>query len=255
MELFGLSGKVHRTSQHLLTRNYLHLPILFYDRRADITENSKVRGIRLSVRVVDFHHASHVFWKYSLLGGSTTPVGTFSRMRWSAECRPTTVSANDTRLTQRMVMTTRSIVTSFKTMVLALGALVFGTGTAVPADDKESKSLNGTWQVVSQWTDGKQEAIPKDGGDMVTLNDGKYTIKEGDKDICKGSFKLDSSKSPMSIDKTMSEGDDKGKTALGIFQLTGDEVKLAWSRAGETDRPAGFEAKSYRVTTLKRIKT
>jgi uncharacterized protein (TIGR03067 family) len=152
-------------------------------------------------------------------------------------------------------MTTRRIVTSFKAMALAAAALVFGTGTAVPADDKEAKSLNGRWQVVSQSTDGKEDVIPKEGGDMVTLNDGKYTIKEGDKDICKGTFKLDSTKTPMSIDKTMSEGDDKGKTALGIYKLTGDEVKVSWSRAGETDRPAGFESKSYRVTTLKRIKS
>jgi uncharacterized protein (TIGR03067 family) len=152
-------------------------------------------------------------------------------------------------------MITRRIFTSFNMMVLALGALVFGSGRAVPAEDKEAKSLNGTWQVVSQWTNGKEDLIPKEGGDMVTLNDGKYTIKEGDKDICKGTFKLDSTKTPMSIDKTMTEGDDKGKTTLGIYQLTGDEVKVSWSRTGEVDRPAGFEAKSYRVTTLKRIKT
>jgi uncharacterized protein (TIGR03067 family) len=154
-----------------------------------------------------------------------------------------------------MFMTTRRIVTSFKVMALTVGALVLGTGTAVPANDKEANSLNGTWQVVSQSTNGKEDVIPKEGGDMVTLNDGKYTIKEGDKDVCKGTFKLDSTKTPMSIDKTMTEGDDKGKTTLGIYQLTGDEVKVSWSRAGETDRPTGFEAKSYRVTTLKRIKT
>lgn len=152
-------------------------------------------------------------------------------------------------------MTIRKIGTSFKVMALAVGALVFGTGTTLPANDKEAKSLNGTWQVVSQLTNGKDDAIPKEGGDTVTLNDGKYTIKEGDKDVCKGTFILDSTKTPMSIDKTMTEGDEKGKTTLGIFQLTGDEVKVSWSRVGETDRPTGFEAKSYRVTTLKRIKS
>jgi uncharacterized protein (TIGR03067 family) len=152
-------------------------------------------------------------------------------------------------------MTIRRIITSFKVMALVAAALVFGTGTAVPANDKETKSVNGTWQVVSQSTNGKEDAIPKEGGDTVTLNDGKYTIKEGNKDVCKGTFKLDSTTTPMSIDKTMTEGDDKGKTTLGIYQLTGDEVKVSWSRVGETDRPTGFEAKSYRVSTLKRIKS
>jgi uncharacterized protein (TIGR03067 family) len=152
-------------------------------------------------------------------------------------------------------MTIRRISTSFKVMALAAAALVFGTGTVIPANDKETKSLDGTWQVVSQSTNGKEDAIPKEGGDTVTFNDGKYTIKEGNKDVCKGTFKLDSTMTPMSIDRTMSEGDDKGKTTLGIYQLTGDEVKVSWSRVGETDRPTGFEAKSYRVTTLKRIKS
>ncbi|HEV3386593.1 MAG TPA: TIGR03067 domain-containing protein [Gemmata sp.] len=152
-------------------------------------------------------------------------------------------------------MTIRKVGTSFKVMALAVGAFVFGTGTTLPANDKEAKSLNGTWQVVSQSTNGKEDAIPKEGGDTVTLNDGKYTIKEGDKDVCKGTFILDSTKTPMSIDRTMTEGDEKGKTTLGIYQLTGNEVKVSWSRVGETDRPTGFEAKSYRVTTLKRIKS
>ena len=58
----------------------------------------------------------------------------------------------------------------------------------------------------------------------------------------------------MTIDNAMADGDGKGKTARGIYRVTGDEVKVSWSRPGETDRPAGFDAKSYRVTTLKRVK-
>jgi uncharacterized protein (TIGR03067 family) len=153
-------------------------------------------------------------------------------------------------------MVTCRIVTSFKAIAFSVVALVFGIGTTAPAGDKEgSKLLNGTWQVVSQWTNGKEDTIPKEGGDMVTISDGKHTIKEVDKAVCKGTFTLDSTKTPIAIDRTMSEGDDKGKTALGIYKLTGDEVKFVWSRAGETDRPAGLDAKSYRVTTLKRIKS
>ena len=141
-----------------------------------------------------------------------------------------------------------------KALALVVGALVWG-GAAAPARDKEdAKSLDGTWQVVSQRTDGKEDVIPKDGGETVVVSGGKYTVKQGDREVGKGTFTLDPTKTPMAIDNAMADGDAKGKTALGIYQVTGDEVKVSWSRPGDPDRPAGFDAKSYRVTTLKRVK-
>ena len=140
----------------------------------------------------------------------------------------------------------------FKAMALVVGAMVCGGASG---DDKEvAKSLEGTWQVVSQWTDGKEDVIAKDGGDTLVVLDGKYTIKQGDKEVGKGTFTLDSRKTPMTIDNAMADGESKGKTALGIYQVSGDEVKVSSARPGDTDRPAGFDAKSYRVTTFKRVK-
>ena len=139
----------------------------------------------------------------------------------------------------------------FKAMALVVGAMVCGT---VSADEKDAKSLNGTWQVVSQWTDGKEDVIAKDGGDTLVVLDGKYTIKQGDKEIGKGTFTLDPKKTPMTIDNAMADGESKGKTALGIYHVSGDEVKVSSAKPGDADRPAGFDARSYRVTTFKRVK-
>jgi uncharacterized protein (TIGR03067 family) len=146
----------------------------------------------------------------------------------------------------------------FKALALFVGSLLVSSAASARADDKreaaDAKALNGTWQVVSQITEGKDEAIPKDGGDMVVISDGKYTVQKGDKAVCTGTFVLDSSRTPKSITNTIEDGDSKGKTALGIYEATGDEMKVSWSKPGDADRPLGFEAKSYRVTTLKRVK-
>jgi uncharacterized protein (TIGR03067 family) len=150
-----------------------------------------------------------------------------------------------------------------KTLALAAVALVWGyVGTAVPAgaDDKDdaakaAKALDGTWQVVSQWTDGNEDVIAKDGGDVVVISGGKYTVRQGEKEVATGTFTVDAGKSPMTIDKQITDGDSKGKTAVGIYEVKGEEAKMAWAKPGETDRPTEFTGKSHRMMTLKRIKS
>lgn len=143
----------------------------------------------------------------------------------------------------------------FKALAVVVGAMVSCGVTATAGDKDDAKSLDGTWQVVSQWTDGKEDVIAKDAGDMLVVSEGKYTItKSGDKEVCKGTFTFDPAKTPKTIDNMATDGDSKGKSCLGIYQITGDEVKISSSRPGDTERPVGFDAKSYRVTTLKRIK-
>ena len=83
---------------------------------------------------------------------------------------------------------------SFKALALVVGAVAWGGVTAPAADKDEVKALDGTWQVVSQTTDGKADEIAKDGGDTVVVSGGKYTIKHGDREVCKGTFTLDATK-------------------------------------------------------------
>lgn len=149
----------------------------------------------------------------------------------------------------------------YKALALLMGSMLWSGGMTAVAADKavpaggDTKALNGTWQVVSQSTEGKEDVIPRDGGDMVIVRDGNYTIQQSDMDVCAGTFTVDTTATPMTVNNAMTSGEFKGKTALGIFDAKDDVVKFSWSRPGETERPAGFDAKSYRVTTLKRIKS
>jgi uncharacterized protein (TIGR03067 family) len=56
-----------------------------------------------------------------------------------------------------------------------------------------------------------------------------------------GLFKVDASKTPMTVDLIIQEGDAAGKTQLGIFDVKGDTLRLLLNTAGATVRPTSLE--------------
>lgn len=146
-------------------------------------------------------------------------------------------------------------------MKTALLALVAATAAAVAfADDdqakKDLKALAGTWQYTSQEEDGKD--TDKDLLKAVTVTiapDGKWEVKQDGKTFLEGTVRLDPSKQPKAADWTITtEGDLKGKTALGIY----DVDENTWKHCFAFDkRPDKFESKEGSKVTnavLKRVK-
>jgi uncharacterized protein (TIGR03067 family) len=144
-------------------------------------------------------------------------------------------------------------------------ALALLLGGGAPADEKKAdkaeavkqewKLLNGTWEAVSAVLDGKKMPAPKEKV-TVTLRDGKYTVKQGDKVVAEGTGKIDPTTSPKSVDVTPSSGPDKGKTVLAIYEVKGDTQRVCFARPGKP-RPKTFEAKKGSgdaLYTHKRVK-
>jgi uncharacterized protein (TIGR03067 family) len=96
---------------------------------------------------------------------------------------------------------------------------------------KEKESLRGTWEFVS----GIREAQLFVAGDHFTM---KFT----NGDIYVGTFELDPTKEPRWIDMTVHEGParHKGKTSLGVYELTGDYLIWCPGEPGTDVRPHGF---------------
>ncbi len=72
-----------------------------------------------------------------------------------------------------------------------------------------------------------------------------------------GGYKLDSSKTPKTIDFDIKTGNDKGKKQLGVYKLDGDKLTIVASMAGETERPKSLEPEAdapVMVIVLKREK-
>src|SRR5690348_6922028 len=121
-----------------------------------------------------------------------------------------------------------ALVTLLCTLVLTASG-----GTGARADDKadvekELKKFQGTWTFESVETGGKQEPAADFKGMTVIFEGGKYTVKKGDEVIQVGTQKLDPSKSPKTLDVTVADGLNKGALMLGIYEITGDTLKVCF---------------------------
>ena len=83
--------------------------------------------------------------------------------------------------------------------------------------------------------------------DVILTNDGsgKSSVRRGGRVIAEATVKLDPTKKPKTIDVAFTEGEHKGKTALGIYEIEGDTFRVCLARPGSGDgRPAEFFAKA-----------
>jgi uncharacterized protein (TIGR03067 family) len=108
--------------------------------------------------------------------------------------------------------------------------------------ERDYQRLSGTWVLSYGVVDGqpvaeevrKQTRLITD-RDKFTLSTGAQTgTSEG------GTFTIDPTKSPKTVDSVQASGPDKGKTFLGIYEIIDDNHKRAcWAPAGKP-RPVDF---------------
>jgi uncharacterized protein (TIGR03067 family) len=134
---------------------------------------------------------------------------------------------------------------------LAVVSLFTGVGLLAAADDakeaavkKDLEAMKGTWTVVSAERDGKKIADAQLQGVTVTFDaDGKVSAQRQGQTLFEGTVTIDPTKKPKTVDTTQtSEGDNKGKTALGIYELEGDTMKICSADFGK-ERPTEFSSK------------
>ena len=148
-------------------------------------------------------------------------------------------------------------------LVTLLCTLVLTTpgGTGARADDKagvekELKKFQGTWTFESVAAGGKEVPAAEFKGMTVTFEGDKYTVMKGDEVIQVGTEKLDPSKSPKTVDVTVAEGLNKGAVMLGIYEISGDTLKVCFDPEGKK-RPTEFKSASGSQTFVnvhKRVK-
>jgi uncharacterized protein (TIGR03067 family) len=123
-------------------------------------------------------------------------------------------------------------IVTFVTVIALSGFASVHTQDAVP---KEMVPLQGTW-VVTQ-----VNGAPTPDDTALVIAGAKYSeTVDGTVDET-GLFKVDASKTPMTVDLVIQSGGDAGKTQLGIFDVKGDTMRLLLNIAGETARPTSLE--------------
>lgn len=143
-------------------------------------------------------------------------------------------------------------------LALALGIALLGSAIAddkADAAKKDQDKLQGTWTFVSMESNG--EAVPQgDPGPTITFAGNKFTVKAGDAVLQAGTQTLDPSKKPKAVDSTVTEGEGKGTTMLGIYELDGDNLKACFDTQGKK-RPTEFKTTAgsgHMLVVLKRAK-
>jgi uncharacterized protein (TIGR03067 family) len=124
------------------------------------------------------------------------------------------------------------------------------------ADAKDAKKdqdlVQGTWQATEAVRDG--EVAPKDEAAkmQLTIMGDKYTFKPGDGSEHAGTFKLDPTAKPKTLDIIAAAGGEM----KAIYEVSDTEYKMCVSFGGE--RPKTFESKANSgviLLVMKRVKS
>ena len=109
--------------------------------------------------------------------------------------------------------------------------------TAIAARADVLKDLNGTWEISEAQIGG--EKAPDDFLKFtLTITDGKYSVKAGE-EMETGTFTIDDTKKPMTLDVNAENGPNKGKKMPAIFELSGDTLKACY-KLDYSGRPKEF---------------
>jgi uncharacterized protein (TIGR03067 family) len=132
------------------------------------------------------------------------------------------------------------------TLVLALVA-----STAVAIEDPNAADLQrmqGDWMVAAMKTEGMDTDPAEAQALFRTIEGNKYTVARYRKAIGQGTFAIDATKSPKTIDSTPAAPPGV-KPILGIYEFEGEKLRVCIAKPGQP-RPKNFDAKPYTGHTL-----
>ena len=129
-----------------------------------------------------------------------------------------------------------------------IAALLLATiGTIAAADDDLAK-FEGSWRIESMEIAGK--AV-----DLKYLKDSRLVLKGRTwaQDQAKGTYTIDATKTPKTIDLLFTEGPPKGTVLKGIYELDDTTYKLCVGPP-KGERPTVFDSKAKGGGTLQVLK-
>lgn len=142
----------------------------------------------------------------------------------------------------------------YSRLLLVVVVCSLAAGGTLQGGDKQTgadvlKMIQGTWKFTSQEMDGKP--LPKEdlAKQTITFAGDKWTVRRDGKVIQAGTHKFNPSKKPGQVDAAVTEGDDKGNTMLGVYELKGDSLHVCFDPKGK-DRPTDFASKAGRMTAV-----
>lgn len=126
--------------------------------------------------------------------------------------------------------------------ILLLSAIGLIAADETKKDDSET--FKGNWSIRSITIDGR--AAPEDlvKNFRCHFDEKTYNDTVANEVIEEGSYAIDASKTPKTIDFDIKKGRKEGKRQLGIYKIEGDKITLVMTQAGSTERPKSFKTES-----------
>jgi uncharacterized protein (TIGR03067 family) len=118
-------------------------------------------------------------------------------------------------------------------------ALIVSCASAAWSDDAKDDAIEGTWLPAAAELGGKE--FPDEVRKTIRLEvkGDQYTVTVGTQPD-RGTCKLNPSAKPKALDITGTEGPNKGKTILAIYERNGDTLRICYDLSGKS-RPAEFK--------------
>ena len=126
------------------------------------------------------------------------------------------------------------------------------------ASERDLAALQGIWKQVAFEEDGNPHAIDGYGassGSLTTFRGNHFSVRgNAGQLLLEGTFALDASRTPKTIDWTDSMGADAGKTLPAIYELEGDHFVFV-ATDEHAPRPAEFRtAPGLTMRTFLRVR-
>jgi uncharacterized protein (TIGR03067 family) len=120
-------------------------------------------------------------------------------------------------------------------LILLVGCAGFGS------HPESGPELMGEWVCISAAVDGKP--LPAETVKLLrlTLTDRSYITTKGSETLFESTYRIDRNKRPARIFMLGNEGELTGKEAQGIFEMSGDTLRICYSMPGDP-APTSFES-------------
>lgn len=121
-------------------------------------------------------------------------------------------------------------------------------GTPSDAIEEELERLQGTWKQIAYERDGVTEPLDEQGWEPITTFTGEefvVTLADGSIPI-KGTFRIDPTRIPKTVDWMDTIGEDAGKILLAIYALEDDRLIFCAAYPG-LERPTEFRTRPGQV--------
>jgi uncharacterized protein (TIGR03067 family) len=130
-------------------------------------------------------------------------------------------------------------------LFLALSLFLAADQPEKDANNKDLNRLQGDWAAVSMVYDGHK--LPDDDAQSLfrTVKGEQYFLFLFKKVIGKGTFKIDATKQPKTIDFLSASAAANSQPIHGIYELDGDTWKVCYASPGK-ERPKEFQSPASR---------